>query len=256
MLSKSQIRLLTSLQHKKFRKQIGLFIVEGLKSVSEFLQSSYQVQQVVGLPDMLAKLGKIPHNIKSFEASEADMQRISALTTQAGVLAVVSIPEEKPLDNLILKNRFTMVLDDVQDPGNLGTIIRTADWFGFKRIVCSIGTVDAYNPKTVQASMGSLARVRVHYMTLEPLLSRKDVPVYGAVLNGNSLYKTTFGTEGVVVLGNEGKGISKEVMECISVPVTIPKVGGAESLNVALSAALFFAEIARKPDWKEESDPL
>jgi TrmH family RNA methyltransferase len=250
MLSKSQIRTLTSLQQKKFRKDLGLFIVEGLKSVSEFLQSNYQVEQVIGLPEMLTKVGNLPQNIKCFEASGNDMQRISALTNHAGILAVVSIPPARSEGDLIMKGRFTMILDEVQDPGNLGTIIRTADWFGFERIICSQGTVDVYNPKTVQASMGSLSRIQVYYMDLSRLLARKEVPVYAAVLDGQSIYETDFGKEGVILLGNEGKGISEEVLSYLDVPVTIPKVGGAESLNVALSAALFFAELARKPGWK------
>lgn len=246
MLSKSQIRTLTSLQQKKFRKELGLFLVEGLKSVSEFLSSTYQVQQIFGLPEMLTKVGKLPQNIKCFEASDQDMQRISALTNHAGILAVVQIPASKQASQVDLKDRFTIVLDEVQDPGNLGTIIRTADWFGFKRIICSPGTVDVYNPKTVQATMGSLSRVEVQYVSIPQLLERKEVPVYAAVLDGQPLYEMDFGHEGVVLLGNEGKGISAEALRYMDTAVTIPKVGGAESLNVAISAALFFAELVRK----------
>src|SRR5690606_34504422 len=134
------------------------------------------------------------------------------------------------------------VLDDVQDPGNMGTIIRTADWFGFQHLICSVGSVDVFNPKTIQATMGSLSRVKIHYMDLQKLFSTIDIPVFGALLDGKSIYSCDFGGEGFIVLGNEGKGISEEVIGYIDRPVTIPRVGQTESLNVAISAALFCAE--------------
>src|SRR5690606_12322972 len=132
--------------------------------------------------------------------------------------------------------------------GNLGTIIRTADWFGLKRVICSVGSVDAYNPKTVQASMGSLARMEVHYTDLAKLTAHSPVPVFGAVLDGAPIYHTDFGQHGLVVLGNEGNGIGPDVLPHITQRVTMPRVGHAESLNVAISAALFCAELARRND--------
>src|SRR5690606_36285830 len=129
----------------------------------------------------------------------------------------------------------------IQDPGNLGTIIRTAEWFGLKHVICSIGTVDAYNPKTVQASMGSLARMQIHYTDIVKLVAYSPIPVFGAVLDGNSIYDTDFGEQGLVVLGNEGNGIGPAVLPHITQHITIPRICQAESLNVAISAALFCA---------------
>lgn len=246
MLSKSQIRTITSLQHKKFRREHGLFIVEGLKSVMEFIHSDYLVQHIFYTSQAGAKLIKIPQNQKSQEISEQDMQRISLLKAPQGVLALVRIPSFAPLTNQQLSNTFHLVLDDIQDPGNLGTIIRTAEWFGLTRIICSVGSVDAYNPKVVQASMGSLARTHVHYMDIAALLGHTTVPIFGAVLDGASLYETDFGQEGLIVLGNEGNGINRTILPDITYPVTIPRVGKTESLNVAISAALFCAELVRK----------
>jgi len=145
----------------------------------------------------------------------------------------------------MLRGTFHLILDDIQDPGNLGTIIRTADWFGFHRIICSAGSVDAYNPKVVQASMGSLARMQVYYTDVTALTRKAPVPVFGAMLNGTPIYETDFGHEGLIVLGNEGNGISASVLSHIQQAVTIPRIGNAESLNVAISAALFCTEIAR-----------
>lgn len=243
MLSKSQIRFVSSLQQKKFRKQHGAFVVEGAKSVTEFIHSDYQVEQVFMATGTRTKMGKIPQNIKLIETDEAGLKKLSGLKTPQGVLAVVKIPESAP--DPVAAGGFTLALDDVQDPGNLGTIIRTADWFGIHHVICSRGSVDAYNPKTVQASMGSLARLRVSYVDLPQLLQETDLPIYGAVLDGVSIYETTFGAEGLIVLGNEGSGISEGVRRFIRYPVTIPRVGRAESLNVAISAALFCSEISR-----------
>ena len=248
MLSKPQIRAITSLQQKKFRREHGLFIVEGIKSVKEFLHSDYRVQRIYHTAQAAAKLPKIPQNIKSVEIDEPTLKRISSLHTPQGVVAVVNIPQHMPLSVKMLQKGFHLVLDDIQDPGNLGTIIRTADWFGLKRVICSIGSVDVYNPKTVQASMGSLARMRVYHTDLAHLVARSPVPVFGAVFDGSPIYDTDFGQRGLVVLGNEGNGIGPTVLPHITRRVTIPRVGNAESLNVAVSAALFCAELARKKD--------
>ena len=246
MLSKPQIRVITSLQQKKFRREHGLFIVEGVKSVTEFLHSDYSVQRIYHTAQAAAKLPKIPQNIKLLEIDHPTLDRISTLKTPQGVLALVNIPVYRPLTVDMLQQGFHLILDDIQDPGNLGTIIRTADWFGMKRVICSIGSVDAYNPKTVQASMGSLARVQVHYTDVAKLVAHSPVPVFGAVLDGNSIYNTDFGLCGLVVLGNEGNGIGPTVLPHITRHVTIPRVGQAESLNVAVSAALFCAALTRK----------
>ena len=245
MLSKSQISFIKSLHQKKYRKEHGLFIVEGIKSIQEFFQSSYQIHTIFYNSEQYNLLPKLPANINLFEVKNAELDKISTLQTPQGFLALVHIPKNKELDLKELKNEFTLVLDGVQDPGNMGTIIRTADWFGFKNIICSADSVEVFNPKTVQATMGSLARINVYEADLPALLEKNTIPVFGALLDGESIYKTQWGAEGLVILGNEGKRISPEVIKKINKPVTIPKIGEAESLNVAVSAAIFCAELVR-----------
>ncbi|MFD2286565.1 RNA methyltransferase [Pedobacter petrophilus] len=245
MLSKSQISFIKSLHQKKFRKESGLFLVEGIKSIKEFITSNYQIDTIYYVSEQYQLLPKLPANITLFEVNNAELSKISTLQMPQGFLALVKTPETKPVSKKALKNKFTLVLDGIQDPGNMGTIIRTADWFGFENIICSLDTVEAYNPKTVQATMGSLARVNIFYEELPTFLANIDIPVFGALLDGQSIYKTQWGDEGLIILGNEGKGISAEVIEKINQPVTIPRVGRAESLNVAVSAAIFCTEIVR-----------
>lgn len=245
MLSKSQISFTKSLHQKKYRKEHGLFIVEGIKSIKEFFQSSYQIHTIFYNSEQYNLLPKLPANINLFEVKNAELDKISALQTPQGFLALIHIPKNRELALKSLKNQFTLVLDGVQDPGNMGTIIRTADWFGFKNIICSADCVEVFNPKTVQATMGSLARVNIYEADLPTLLAENTIPVFGALLDGESIYKMQWGAEGLVVLGNEGKGISAEVIKKINKPVTIPRIGEAESLNVAVSAAIFCAELVR-----------
>ena len=246
MLSKSQISFVKSLHQKKFRKEHALFIVEGIKSVTEFLQSDYIVDTVYCTENLLPKLGNLSQKIQPQLISSTDLDRISMLTTPQQILALVKMPVNGRFNRQNLRGNFSLVLDNVQDPGNLGTIIRTADWFGIKNIICSKDTVELYNPKVVQASMGSLPRIKIFYTNLAELLNDCPVPVYGALLNGESIYQTNFGNEGIVVLGNEGNGISGEILRLISKPVTIPSFGKAESLNVAISASIICSEIKRK----------
>ncbi len=245
MISKSQISFITSLQQKKIRKERGLFIVEGLKSISEFIHSDYTTDTIFYTENVVPKLGNLSQNIKLFEISPNELSKISALNSPQQILALIKIPEHRGLTTQTLKGSFTLVLDGIQDPGNLGTIIRTADWFGMKNLVCSEDTVDAYNPKVVQATMGSLARVHVEYTDLAKFLQNSSVPVFGALLDGKPIYNTNFGEEGIVVLGNEGNGIRPEIIDKITYPVTIPRFGKAESLNVAISASIICSEIRR-----------
>lgn len=245
MLSKSQISFIKSLHQKKYRKETGLFLVEGIKSIKEFIQAPYQIHSVFYVGEQYNLLPKLPANINLFEVNNAELSKISTLQTPQGFLAIIHIPQTNTIQLKNLRNQFTLILDGVQDPGNMGTIIRTADWFGFKNIICSEDCVEAYNPKTVQATMGSLARVNIYYENLSTVLLDNKIPVFGALLEGNSIYKINWGNEGLIILGNEGKGITKEVIEKINQPVTIPRFGEAESLNVAVSAAIFCSEIAR-----------
>lgn len=245
MLSKSQISLLKSLQHKKFRKEHGLFLVEGYKSVVEFVNTAYQVDTIYHTPATAPKMLNLSRKINFQEISLTDLEKISSLKTPQEVIGLVKMPVWPALNYNTLKNRFSLVLDGVQDPGNMGTIIRTADWFGITNIICSEDTVDVYNPKVIQATMGSLARVNVHYTDLAATLPNINLPVYGAMLNGENMYATNFGKEGLLVMGNEGNGLRPEIQALISKKVTIPRVGHAESLNVAIATAILCSEIKR-----------
>lgn len=245
MLSKSQISFIKSLHQKKYRKESGIFIIEGIKSITEFINSSYQLHSLYYTTPYVSLLPKIDTNIKLFEVNNAELNKISTLQTPQGILALVYTPTQQSLNPKTLQNCFSLVLDDVQDPGNFGTIIRTADWFGIKNVICSPNTVEAYNPKTVQATMGSLCRVNVFYTDLNSFLSEVNIPVFGALLNGNDIYATKWSNEGLILLGNEGHGIATNLQSKITVHVTIPRFGQAESLNVAVSAAIFCSELRR-----------
>lgn len=246
MLSKSQISLLKSLQQKKFRAEHRTFLVEGLKSVNEFIDSDYRVDTIYHTYNFDPNLLKLSRKMNFQEISLNDLEKISSLKTPQDVVAQVKIPEWPTLNNSILNKKFSIVLDGIQDPGNMGTIIRTADWFGIKDIICSNDTVDVYNPKVVQATMGSLSRVNVHYTNLAPFLTKINLPILGALLDGNSIYTTDFGSEGLIVMGNEGNGLRPEIMGLVQKAVTIPRAGKAESLNVGVATAIFCAEISRK----------
>lgn len=243
MLPKSQLQFVKSLQQKKYRKEANLFIVEGLKSITEFLYSNYVIHQIFYISNIESKIGIFPKNSKLICVSEKELRQMSGLTTPQGIIALVEIPANVSLHTTTFKNQFTLVLDHLQDPGNLGTIIRTADWFGIKHIICSPNTVDSYNPKVVQATMGSLARVQISYTDLTRLFQAVELPVFAAQLDGQSIYKANFGHEGFVLLGNEGNGINPSLNKAGVQAITIPRLGHAESLNVAISAAIFCSEI-------------
>jgi len=237
MLSNRQIGFIRSLQRKKFRGRHGLFVVEGIKAVRDFAASRYRVHSLYATADALAKLGNLPPKIKPIIVSEAEIRKISALDAPQGVLALVHLPENGTIDWASLRSGHCLVLDDVQDPGNLGTIVRTA------------------GPKAVQASMGALAAMDLRYADLPAFLDACRMPVFGAMLDGTSVYETDFGTAGLIVLGNEGNGIRPETIEKIDRPVTIPRfAAGAESLNVAIAAAVFCSETARGKTGKHASE--
>jgi TrmH family RNA methyltransferase len=245
MLSKSQINLLKSLQHKKFRREHGFFIVEGHKSIAEFVDSAYQIEAIYHTTTFDSKVLKLSQKINFCEISVTELEKISSLKTPQEVLALIKTPNWPALQHDQLKGKFSLVLDGIQDPGNMGTIIRIADWFGINNIICSDDTVDAYNPKVVQACMGSLARVKVHYIPLVDFLTKIKLPVFGALLDGENIYDTDFGKEGLVIMGNEGNGLRPEIAKLVSKAITIPRIGKAESLNVAIATALFCSEITR-----------
>lgn len=240
MVSKNQIKLITGLQQKKYRKQHQLFFAEGIKVVQELLASDFELYHLFTTE---AVFGTVAQD-KQTLITETELKKISALTTPNTCLAVFAIPAQQPVDN----NGLVVALDDVRDPGNLGTIIRLCDWFGIEAIVCSEACVDAYNPKTVQATMGSIARVKVAYTNLEEYLSGVSVPVYGTFMEGDNIYKQQLGTQGIIVLGNEANGISAGTAKFVTKKLAIPRFGRlqvTESLNVATASAIIFSEFRR-----------
>lgn len=245
MLSKSQLNFLRSLHLKKFRKEHGLFLAEGIKTITEFLDSSFTVDTVFYTPILGTKIEKLSPKINKTLIDEADLGKISTLKTPQGALATIKIPLSAMPDMASLEHRFGIVLDNIQDPGNMGTIIRTADWFGIDQIICSQDTVEAYNPKVVQATMGSLARMNIQYLDLAPWLSTIKLPKYAAMLGGISIYDASFGQSGLLIMGNEGHGVREELLTEEVQHITIPRFGYAESLNVAQATAIFCAEIKR-----------
>lgn len=240
MLSKNQIKLITSLQQKKYRKQHKLFFAEGIKVIQEILNSNFVL---VHLYSTLDDFPEMPKN-KLSKISEAELKKISALTTPNTCLALFEIPEEQP----VVEKGLIVALDDVRDPGNLGTIIRLCDWFGVKQIVCSAETVDIYNPKVVQATMGSLTRVTVAYTDMVKFLSETKLPVFGTYMGGDSVYKTQLPKEGILVMGNEANGISPAIERIPQNRLSIPRFGDlqqTESLNVATATAIILSEFKR-----------
>ena len=239
MISKNQLKLITSLSQKKYRTKHQLFVVEGIKMVHELLNSTFLLKHLFYTEDFEATTIKnktlISHN---------ELKKISNLKTPNKVLALFEIPSQKTIQ----KEEFILALDGINDPGNLGTIIRLCDWFGVKQIVCSTNTVDLYNQKVAQATMGSLTRVQVNYTHLHSFLSDSNLPIYIADMNGENLYKSTLPKNGILVMGNEANGISKEIKLLDKVNITIPRFEATqqtESLNVATATAIILSEFRR-----------
>ena len=236
MLSKNQIKNITRLKQKKYRQQEGLFIAEGGKVIKEFLNSTFKLVDLFTTETFNVENESI--------ISEADLKKISCLTTPNTALAIFKIPNSKDLKN----EGLILALDDIRDPGNLGTIIRLCDWFGIKQLVCSHKTVDCYNPKVVQATMGSLTRVKIVYTDLSVYLKTINLPVFGAFMDGINVYQTNLPKAGVLVLGNEANGISSIIETCVTDKISIPRFGdlqATESLNVATAGAILLSEFRR-----------
>ena len=250
MISKNQIKYIQALHLKKNRDSQGLFIVEGIKSVSEFVSDdAVIVKDIFATSDYLKQHQSVleKKNIAFTEITFEELKKISLQTSPNQVLAVI-FKKEEYLTKELLQTETTLFLDDIRDPGNLGTIIRIADWFGIKQIVCSKNTTELYNPKTLQASMGAVLRVNVVYMDFEELLPAiGQLPIYGAVLDGKNIYTSTL-TKGIIVIGNEANGISENVMARLSYPITIPAAqhNGSESLNAANACAIICSEFHRQ----------
>ncbi|WP_300763688.1 RNA methyltransferase [uncultured Bacteroides sp.] len=247
MLSKNKIKFIRSLEMKKNRKENGVFLAEGNKLVSD-LSSHFKCRLLVGTEQWI-KSNNV-HAEETVTVEKNDLSRVSLLKTPQDVLAVFEMPAhhvsfDKP------RNELCLALDDVQDPGNLGTIIRIADWFGIRHIYCSNGTVDAFGPKTVQATMGALARVQLHYCDIKKLISSlENTPVFGTFLDGDNMYNCELSGNGLIVMGNEGNGISKDVSELINRRILIPNYPQGnettDSLNVAVATAIVCSEFRRR----------
>ncbi|MBN1414699.1 MAG: RNA methyltransferase [Bacteroidales bacterium] len=255
MLSKNKIKFINALKEKKVRTETGLFIIEGDKMVTEVLiNKKITVNSLIAIPQWLKKNRYLLHDgIREIaEVTEAEFNKVTSFETPAGVLVILPMPVVTYNEN-DLAGQLSICLDSIQDPGNLGTIIRIAGWFGIRNIFCSPGCADCFNPKVVQASMGAVLRVGVHYIHLDALLenlcSHDHYSIYGSFLKGESLYERKLSSSGMLVFGNESRGIHPSLKNFIHVPLTIPSfsdvTGHVDSLNVAAAVAIFCSEFFR-----------
>jgi TrmH family RNA methyltransferase len=254
MISKNKIKFVASLRNKKVRDEERLFVIEGDKLVKEFLIAKVPVKILIAKPEFIN--GLVPELLRVTEFIEDvnynELKQMSTLKTPHNAMAVVHMPEHEMYMQEII-DKYCVALDFVQDPGNLGTIIRAAGWFGIRNIVCSTDCVDFYNPKVVQASMGALLHVNVFYYDLKKLLTaatESSIPVFGTLLEGDSIYNHKLANKGIILLGNESKGISDELIPFITEKIKIPKFSkareGIDSLNVGMAASVVFSEFLRK----------
>ena len=242
MLSKKEIKDIQSLSQKKFRDELKLFVAEGPKIVSELIQLiPRQIVKLYATKEWIQFNRLSMQTINVVEVNDDELERLSQLQTPNQVIAIIKeLSPEKPDGSL-----FTLYLDIIQDPGNFGTIVRTADWFGIKNIVCSVGCADLYNPKVVQSTMASIARVNVFYDEKENWLKEQSIPIYAATLQGSSLYEHSKVEGGILIIGNESKGIRKEILQYATEQITIPKKGNAESLNAAVATAIILSHLLK-----------
>lgn len=244
MLSKSKIKYIQSLGHKKLRDEEGLFLAEGPKVVKELINEVPAfIQSVYCVEDWLPETRNLPGQVELNVIPGTELQRISQLTTPNKVLAVV-----RKLDpgSIQAKNKITLALDTIQDPGNMGTIIRTADWFGINQVICSPDSADIYNPKVIQSTMGSIARVKVLYADLEEWIRGQNVIKYAAALDGTDVNVVRNIKEGILIIGNESQGIHPDLLQLADKKITITKAGHAESLNAAVAAGIIMAQLQRE----------
>ncbi len=252
MLSKNQSAFIRSLQQKKFRDEHNCFVAEGARLVQDLVNADMQFRQIYSSTNF--QLSLFNHHIEIVRITEREMARISSLSSPSDVLAVCEIPDHA-LDPKDLSDKLSLVLDDIRDPGNLGTIMRIADWFGVEHVICSRETVDLYNPKVVQATMGSIARVKLHYKNLSEFIPAlpPGLQCFGAFMDGENIYTAELPPSGLIVIGNEGKGISESVSGMITRRISIPSFAHlkdakteAESLNAAVAAGILCSEFRRR----------
>ena len=237
MLTKSEIKLISSLNQKKFRIQHSLFVVEGVKGIQEFLNSEFKLYRLFTTEAIF--------ETESTTISEVELKKLSALKTPNKALALFKISQPKPID----ESKLIVALDDIRDPGNLGTIIRLCDWFGIRDLVCSQSSVDFYNAKVVQATMGSITRVNINYLDLEAFLKQTNLQKIGTFMNSKNIYNEQLPEKGILILGNEANGISSSIEELVDEKITIPRFGNikaTESLNVATATAILLSEFKRR----------
>jgi TrmH family RNA methyltransferase len=242
MISKAKLKYIKSLQVKKYRNEEQRFLVEGAKSIKEILQSDYEVELIAGVSDFLASLSPLPE-AELIACSENELSSLGSFQTNEAAIAVAKMkPNKAPILN---EDAFVLVLDDIRDPGNLGTIIRTADWYGIKNIIASENTTDLYNPKVITASMGSFTRISVYYCNLAPFIVTSNRMAYGAFLDGADVHQLKPTRGAMLVMGNESKGISAAVEAVVNQRLTIPRYGKAESLNVGIATAILLDNFVR-----------
>lgn len=239
MISKQQIKYINRLKQKKYRLQEGLFLVEGIKSIKEFLKSHYQLEHLFTTVDLFSTDSELYDIV-----NQQELAKISSLKTPQTALAIFRILN-KPLK---YPKKLAVALSDIRDPGNLGTIIRLCDWFGIKNIYCSKDSVDCYNPKVVQASMGSLSRVHLHYTDLNQFLVNQQLPVFAATMDGSSVYEQNLPKNAIIVLGNEANGVHPDILKHVNHKISIPGFSSnnqTESLNIAMAGGILMSEFRR-----------
>jgi TrmH family RNA methyltransferase len=242
MLDKQKLKYIQSLGQKKFRRQEELFVAEGQKIVNELLETdATHIEEVYALKDWITANEKLLKHVRVFEVKDFELEKMSQLSAPNKVLAVVrQFPQHA---GVLTKGRVTLALDTIQDPGNMGTIIRLADWFGIDQVVCSIDCADIYNSKVVQSTMGSIARVRVLYTDLEKWLTEQDITIYATAPAGTDATKVKKLQEGIIVIGNESKGIDPAIIQLAKMTISIPRKGRAESLNAAVAAGIILSHV-------------
>ena len=239
-ISKNQLKLITSLSQKKYRQKHNLFIAEGVKVLNELLNSPFEIETLFCTDDFEVAISEK----KIIRISETELKKVSTLKSPNKALGIFKIPKEKALQN----SGLTIALDAINDPGNLGTIIRLCDWFGVTQLVCSKDTVDCYNQKVVQASMGSLTRVSIYYTDIENYITKSNLDTFIADMDGENVYKTKLPKEGILIMGNEANGVSEEIKSLLQYKISIPRFGETqetESLNVATATAILLSEFKR-----------
>ena len=239
-ISKNQLKLITSLSQKKYRQKHDLFIAEGVKVLNELLNSTFEIETLFCTNDFETAISEN----KIVRISETELKRVSTLKSPNKALGIFKIPKGKAVQN----SGLTIALDAINDPGNLGTIIRLCDWFGVTQLVCSKDTVDCYNQKVVQASMGSLTRVSIHYTDLENYITKSNLDTYIADMDGENVYKMKLPKEGILIMGNEANGVSEEIKSLLQHKISVPRFGETqetESLNVATATAILLSEFKR-----------